>query len=140
MSALCQRSGLGKRGHQDQRQRDENQGAADQQQDFARHIGVHQIFRVHFVFLSGGSARLWPVPALETSLNRGLTVSRDPPQEGRPSGLVGDCRLETSIGSLISVGNTVQNGSFLGAAAKSAARAEHAWRMSIFGDCYFRSE
>jgi len=53
---------------------------------------------------------------------------------------VGNCRLETPIGSLISFGNTVQNGSFRGAAAKSAARAEHSWSMSIFGDCYFRSE
>ena len=44
---LSQRSRLRKRSHQDQQQRDENHGAADQQQDLAEHIRVHQIFRVH---------------------------------------------------------------------------------------------
>jgi hypothetical protein len=34
------------------------------------------------------------------------------PRKGRPSGLAGNCSLETSTGSLIYFGNTVQNGSF----------------------------
>jgi hypothetical protein len=47
VTVLSQRSRLRKRSHQDQQQRDENHGAADQQQDLAEHIRVHQIFRVH---------------------------------------------------------------------------------------------
>jgi hypothetical protein len=64
------------------------------------------------VFLSGGSVRFCPGCAFETPLNRSRAVSRDPPQEGRPSGLAGSCSLETPIGSPIYFGNTMQNSSF----------------------------
>jgi len=40
-NVLCQSSGLLKRGRHDEDQRNQNPGAADEQQDFAHQIGVH---------------------------------------------------------------------------------------------------
>jgi hypothetical protein len=70
-TALSQRSRLCKRSHQDQQQRDENHGAADQQQDLAEHIRVHQIFRVHLRLPYPASRHdCRPGRAIEIPLNR----------------------------------------------------------------------
>jgi hypothetical protein len=88
VTVLSQRSRLRKRSHQDQQQRDENHGAADQQQDLAEHIRVHQIFRVHSVFFI---QRVGTIVALDVPSRFLSIVSGDPPQEGRPPGLAGNC-------------------------------------------------
>jgi len=104
--------GLRKCGSQVEQQCDQDQGAADQQEDFGRHVGIHQIFPMHarlpFPGVGSGVAPCVPL----RPLNRGPRSVGDPPQEGRPSGLAGSCPYETSIGSLIFSGDTVQNGSY----------------------------